>query len=210
MVSGTGGRLRVVVFVDYSNFRPSMQRAEPGFQIDLRPLGSVLAAAAGRVVDPGAEVAYSGLRLYGSYDDSSDAGAVQKRWYDEVASQVAGVSCFVVPRQRKRRGPVCPSCRAENKLCGACGGDLRGTEEKGVDVRIATDLISMAWDGLYDAALLVSSDRDFVPVVGFLQNRTVKVVHGGFGRVAAELSGVCWGRVDIPSLRDGFRMAARR
>jgi len=35
------------------------------------------------------------------------------------------------------------------------------TEEKGVDVAIATDMIKLAWEDAYDWAVLVSSDRDF-------------------------------------------------
>ncbi len=37
--------------------------------------------------------------------------------------------------------------------------------EKGVDVKIATDLISMAYAGTYDVAILVSGDSDLVPAV---------------------------------------------
>ena len=48
---------------------------------------------------------------------------------------------------------------------------MRGTEEKGVDVRMATDMISLAWVDYYDIAVLVSSDRDFVPVAEFLETR---------------------------------------
>ena len=83
---------------------------------------------------------------------------------------------------------------------------MRGTEEKGVDTRIVTDLISMAWDGVYDVAVLVSSDRDFIPVVRFLETRAVKVVHGAFPSYAADLSRACWARIDVPLLRDRFRM----
>ena len=52
MVSVSGHRLRVLVFMDYSNFRPSMEGTEAGFQIDLRPLGQCLANAALATVDP--------------------------------------------------------------------------------------------------------------------------------------------------------------
>ncbi len=48
---------------------------------------------------------------------------------------------------------------------------MRGTEEKGVDVRMATDMINLAWANSYDTAALVSSDRDFVPVAEFLETR---------------------------------------
>ena len=55
---------------------------------------------------------------------------------------------------------------------------MRGTEEKGVDTRIATDKIKLAWVDNYDIAVLLSSDRDFVPVVEFLSTRGIKTIHG--------------------------------
>ena len=56
----------------------------------------------------------------------------------------------------------------EVATCPACGADMRGTEEKGVDLRMATDMIRLAWSDNYDIAVLVSSDQDFVPVAEFL------------------------------------------
>ena len=199
---------RVLVFVDYSNFRPSMERIERGFRIDLRPLGNCLAQAALATVEVGARMVYQGMRLYGSYDPDTPAGESQRNWYANFASQVPGVYSVLVPRQRKRGAPVCPNpgCHQAVDVCPACGSDMRGTEEKGVDTRIATDLISMAWDSNYDVAVLVSSDRDFVPVVRFLQSRAIKVVHGAFPPVAAELSQECWARINIPDLRERFRL----
>ena len=200
---------RVIVFVDYSNFRPSMERTEHGFRIDLRPLGNRLAQAALATVEPDARLIYQGMRLYGSYDPDTPAGETQRNWYTNFASQVPGVYSVLVPRQRKRGYPTCPnpSCHKSVETCPACGSNLRGTEEKGVDTRIATDLISMAWDGNYDVAVLVSSDRDFVPVVRFLQNRAIKVVHGAFPPFAAELSQECWASISVPNLREQFRLA---
>lgn len=84
---------------------------------------------------------------------------------------------------------------------------MRGTEEKGVDTRIVTDMISLAWVGNYDIAVLVSSDRDFIPVVEFLQTRGIKVVHGAFPPQAHALTGRCWGNVVIPDLREQFRLS---
>ena len=89
--------------------------------------------------------------------------------------------------------------------CPACGADTRGTEEKGVDVRMATDMISLAWVDNYDIAVLVSSDRDFVPVAEFLETRGIKVIHGAFPPKGAELTARCWGSINIPHLREKFR-----
>ena len=78
---------------------------------------------------------------------------------------------------------------------------------RGVDTRIATDLLSMGWGDQYDVAVLVSPDRDFIPVVEFLETRSIKVVHGAFQSVAAELSQACWANIDVSSLREQFRRA---
>jgi len=37
--------------------------------------------------------------------------------------------------------------------------------EKKVDIKIAVDIISLAYENAYDTAVLVSGDGDFVPVV---------------------------------------------
>ena len=53
---------------------------------------------------------------------------------------------------------------ATNRPVGTCchfGVPLSLTDEKGVDVAIATDMIKLAWEDAYDWAVLVSSDRDF-------------------------------------------------
>lgn len=57
---------------------------------------------------------------------------------------------------------------------------MRGTEEKGIDTLIVTDMIRLAWADACDVAVLVSSDRDFILVAKFLQPRGIKVIHASF------------------------------
>ncbi len=57
----------------------------------------------------------------------------------------------------------------------------------------------------YDIAVLVSSDRDFVPVAEFLETRGVKVIHGAFPPMGSQLTARCWGSVNVPRLREKFR-----
>lgn len=52
--------------------------------------------------------------------------------------------------------------------------------EKGVDVKIAVDMVSLAADGELTAAVLCSSDSDLQPAVQELKKRKVKVVYLGF------------------------------
>lgn len=52
--------------------------------------------------------------------------------------------------------------------------------EKGVDVKIAVDMVSMACDNRIDTAILCSSDSDLQPAVEELRKRNVKVIYLGF------------------------------
>ena len=149
---------------------------------------------------------YQGLNFYGSHDPDREADRRLHRWATTVVDTFPGVSVSIVPRQKKRSPPVCPTCHSAVAQCPACGADMRGTEEKGVDVRMATEMISLAWADNYDIAVLVSSDRDFVPVAEFLETRGIKVIHGAFPPSGAQLTARCWGNVNIVQLREEFRL----
>ncbi len=198
-------RNRVRVFVDFWNYTLSMQNADSAFRTDWARLGPVLARAATKVVDAATASEYQGLNFYGSHDPTSEADRRLHRWATTVVDTFPGVSVSIVPRQRKRSPPVCPTCHSAIAQCPACGADMRGTEEKGVDVRMATDMISLAWADNYDIAVLVSSDRDFVPVAEFLETRGIKVIHGAFPPRGAQLTARCWGSVNVARLREEFR-----
>lgn len=50
------------------------------------------------------------------------------------------------------------------------------TREKGIDVKLATDLIVGAVDNQYDTAIVVSSDTDLVPAIDWVRHRRQKKV----------------------------------
>jgi uncharacterized LabA/DUF88 family protein len=52
--------------------------------------------------------------------------------------------------------------------------------EKGVDVRIAVDLVALSCDKVMDTAILCSSDSDLLPAVKELRKRGITVVYVGF------------------------------
>src|SRR5690606_936121 len=54
-------------------------------------------------------------------------------------------------------------------------------KEKGVDVKIAVDLVSMSADKTIKTAILCSSDSDLQPAVQEVKKRGVKVIYLGFG-----------------------------
>lgn len=53
-------------------------------------------------------------------------------------------------------------------------------KEKGVDVRLAVDMVSMACAGKLSTAIIGSSDSDLQPVIADLRQRQVKVIYLGF------------------------------
>lgn len=53
--------------------------------------------------------------------------------------------------------------------------------EKGIDVKLATDLIVGAIDGKYDEAVIVSSDSDLIPAIDWVRHRgRKKIEYVGF------------------------------
>jgi len=51
-------------------------------------------------------------------------------------------------------------------------------EQKGVDVLIAVDMISKAYEDHYDIAIVIMGDRDFLPLIKSIKNLTGKRVFG--------------------------------
>ena len=161
---------RVRIFLDYWNFELSMRDRDKKFNIDWKKIGQVLAQAASEAVNSPEPAEYQGLNLYGSYG-LTDSGKKRKEWATKVIAIQPGVNVNMVPRQQKKNYPQCPKCHIRVRSCPKCEADMRGTQEKGVDVRMATDMIKWAVNDNYDVAVLVSSDGDFAPVAEFLATK---------------------------------------
>lgn len=52
--------------------------------------------------------------------------------------------------------------------------------EKGVDVRLAVDIVTQAYERKYDIAFVISSDTDLIPAIQKAQSHKREVVHIGF------------------------------
>ena len=73
------------------------------------------------------------------------------------------------------------------------GSKVRGdvAVEKGVDIMLATDLLQLAWNNIYDTAILVSGDGDFSYAVQAVKNLGKHVEVAAFpANLAWELSNV--------------------
>ncbi|MDD5748068.1 MAG: NYN domain-containing protein [Actinomycetota bacterium] len=75
----------------------------------------------------------------------------------------------------------CRKCEAINIIpmqkCPNCGKveTLQNSSEKGVDVKIAVDMVNGAVNNDYDVALIISEDSDFVPAIKAVKRYKKKV-----------------------------------
>ena len=183
---------RVRVFVDFWNFQLSANDVlgrsfRPDWSTLSRWLGVEAAALISGVV--ASDLQFEGSAVYLSV--GKGVGDVRLReWATRFLDRVAGVT-VVLKERVKKHPPMCQSCHRPVGTCCHCGVPLSLTEEKGVDVAIATDMIKLAWEDAYDWAVLVSSDRDFIPAVEFLNAKGRKVLHAGFPPRGSDLAAKC-------------------
>jgi len=62
---------------------------------------------------------------------------------------------------------------------------------KGDDVYLATDLIKGAYENLYDLAIIISGDGDFVPAIKLVQKNGKKVINAFFPKSSSYLLRNC-------------------
>lgn len=195
---------RIQVFADFWNYTLSMKDLDPSFKTDWKRLPKILTREAGLLVDPGALAIYSGMNVYGSFNKSTEQSL--HKWATNTLDGFPGVNVHFKPRTKKKSFPSCPDCHERVEVCPSCSHDMRGTEEKGIDTRIATDIVSLAWEQAYDIAVLISADQDFVPATEYLQNKGIKVIQAGFPPNGMLLKQKCWGSIDLTKFRDEFQL----
>ncbi len=61
-------------------------------------------------------------------------------------------------------------------------------------------MLSLAWEGSFDVALLLSSDRDFIPAVDKLQSKKFKVINATWRGHGNELAKVSWASYEMDAI----------
>ena len=84
--------------------------------------------------------------------------------------------------------------------CESCKGVLQQAVEKGVDAAIVSDMLILAWEGVYDMAVILSQDSDFIPAVAAVQNKGLKVVNAGWSTGGNQLQQECWASFPLAEL----------
>ncbi len=101
--------------------------------------------------------------VHASVDKSNNADEGLRRWLSNTIDRLPSYNVTIHERKPRPASMHCNVCGTQTTSCLACGTPYRRSVEKGVDTALATDLLSLGFEGVYDVALLVSSDADFVP-----------------------------------------------
>jgi uncharacterized LabA/DUF88 family protein len=131
------------------------------------------------------------VRFYTGVPDRGDDAFWHHFWTNKLA-QIGRRGAAVYSRSLVYRN------RAVRLPDGSQHSYLTG-EEKGIDVRLAIDIISMAWQNMFDVALVFSQDQDLSEVareireIGRWQNRWIKIASAfPYSPVVRKARGIDW------------------
>lgn len=154
---------RVIAFVDGQNLYHGAKEAfgYPFPNYDVQKLAAAICAARGWML--------TAVRFYTGYPAVDDDAFWHHFWMNKLSAMGRrGVHVFKRELRYRNRSVKLPDGRYHSFLAG---------EEKGVDVRIAIDILRAAHRGEYDLGLILSQDQDLSEVVDEIQ-----VIAGEQGR----------------------------
>ena len=197
--------MKTHIFIDFWNFQLGINSvATPTYRADWQKISPWLIAQTSAAL--GRTLSFEGTHVYISYSPNSKKDAPLKDFANNVLSRFPGMQVSLVER-KAQSAPTCPSCHKSIDTCPHCNSQITRMVEKGVDTAIVTDMVKFAWEGALEAVILVSSDRDFIPVVQMLATKGYKVINAHFPPTGMNLAGECWASIDI---RKGLTELARR
>lgn len=193
--------MRVRLFIDYWNFQLTWnERASNNDRCDWRRLPPTFCQEASRVIANAGlgALALEETRVYAGYEAGREPKL--KNWLHNTLDRQAGVRVFTSERHWRKHPVHCRACNQNHEICPSCGAPFGRAAEKTIDARIVTDLVGLAWEGAYEVAILVSSDKDFIPAVEHIQAKNFKVVNATWKNRGNELAKVCWASFEIDGL----------
>ena len=149
----------------------------------------------------GEEAIYNGSHVYASVDKRRETSRKLSNWLNSVMSSFPGYNVNVKER-RAISSFDCPECHEKIKECPHCGEGIKRSIEKGVDATLSVDLIRYAINDVYDRAILVSHDSDYIPAVAFVQEKGKHVINLGFRDTGFHLRKDCWDHIFVEDIID--------
>jgi uncharacterized LabA/DUF88 family protein len=174
---------RVIVFIDAQNMYQGARRAFFQPQ-DFHTRGQFWPDALGHLIvgsgPPGVSRILQEVRIYGGRPDATRQPQAYAAHMKQCSAWAAKGTTVIT---RPLRYP--PAWSSEKP------------REKGVDVLIAVDLVTLAIDNAYDVAVLASADTDLIPALEYVTKRLAPVKRV---EVVSWRSPAVRGRLSVPGL----------
>jgi hypothetical protein len=200
---------RARIFIDFWNFQLNWNSETPisatgeSPRCDWKALPRVLTEAATGVVattEPEAVLSLEETLVHASYNPTSEADRKLKGWLDNFLDKQPSFRVKIRERRPQPTRIRCTNCQHELEACPECSSAYVRYPEKGVDSAILVDLLTLAWEGAYDVAILLSGDADLVPGVDRVQEKGLKVINATWKSRGHHLAKACWGSFPIDNL----------
>lgn len=81
--------------------------------------------------------------------------------------------------------------------CSTCDESVRISSESGVDVLLTIEMIKHAIMREHEYLALVSSDRDFIPLLSFLKDQGQRVLHVATGKAERDMRATTWAQIEL-------------
>lgn len=187
------------IFIDYWNFQITWNERTGGARCDWQQLPASLTRAAVYLLATAGlgTLTLQETRVYAGYEAGREAAL--KNWLHNFLDRQPGFRVFTSERHWRAHPVHCRTCGASTDRCPSCNSEFGRAAEKTIDARIVTDLIGLAWEGAYDVAVLVSSDKDFIPAVDYLQSKNIHVINATWHGRGHELAKICWASFELDS-----------
>jgi len=200
---------RVRLFIDFWNFQLTWNyHMSQDTQCDWPRLPACFVAQAQTSITSAGiaeTLSLEETRVYASYNPARSQDARLKNWLSNFLDRQPSFRVFTTERKDKPAKFYCRECGHEFALCPSCAKPLVRAREKGVDAAMVTDVLSLAWEGAFDLAILVSSDADMIPCVERVQEKGFKVVNASWPDRGHDLAKACWASFNIMTVAN--RMA---
>jgi uncharacterized LabA/DUF88 family protein len=199
---------RLSLFIDFWNFQLSLRDYDPSLRIDWFSIPKVftkLTESSLAKSSDSSSVRYESCYIIGSCGPNDQALG---NWARKTLSKINGCKTIFLDRQKQKGAYICTGpFHHEITDCPECGSSLFGYKEKGVDTTIVTTLLREAWENLYDIALIVSSDRDFIPAIETLYHLKKKSIVAHPRNKGHDLASKAWADILIEDFCEDLRRA---
>jgi uncharacterized LabA/DUF88 family protein len=174
---------KVQIFIDGGNFHHLALKKMGMNEIDFSFNDFANFLADNRIISQGGKRFYIGtVREEKGNQRSKDAMSIQRKFFSSLEKDKWEIKTSKL-KTREERIVIDERVEGCGELLkkGIKSIMVRRSREKGIDVKIATDLIIAAMDNQYDTAIIVSSDTDLIPAIDIVKYRfNKKVEYIGF------------------------------